>query len=175
MIVRLLCRSSGRGRLWSPSVRLRWRSRIVGRVHRDERVRDPPTRACRSTVLRLRPQPLPQRRHPTRWAASGQGAIEPFAPSVADWAIAPEKLRYADDRVRNLGSLNQVFLGHLRLEVTARQKAISADDRQRKVMTHPRSRFRGPGGCVPPSRRTPSPPCPRTKASSPHRRRPERL
>jgi len=47
-----------------------------------------------------------------------------------------------EDRIRNPGGLDQVFLGHLRPEVTTRKKAIGADNRQRNVMSQASGRFR---------------------------------
>ena len=44
--------------------------------------------------------------------------------------------------MKNLGGLDQVFLGHLRAEVTTRKETIGADDRQRNVMSHASGRFR---------------------------------
>src|SRR5262249_430057 len=53
-----------------------------------------------------------------------------------------EELRGADDRVRNRGSLDQIFLSHLRAEVTAGEQAVGPDDRQRQMMANARSGFR---------------------------------
>jgi hypothetical protein len=38
------------------------------------------------------------------------------------------------DRIRNRGRLDQVFLGHLCAEVTAREHAVGADNRQSHMM-----------------------------------------
>jgi hypothetical protein len=48
-----------------------------------------------------------------------------------------------NDCIENLGSLDQVFLGHIRAEITTLEKAVGADDRQRNVMSHASGRFCG--------------------------------
>src|SRR4029453_12366453 len=60
-----------------------------------------------------------------------------------DGAHELEELRCADDCIGNRGSLDQGFLDHLRAEVTAREKAIGADNRQRNMMSHAGGRFCG--------------------------------
>ena len=84
---------------------------------------------------------------------------------MGDAAHELEELRGADDRVRNRGSLDQIFLSHLRAEVTAREQAVGADNRQRHMMADVRGGFRSqevgtrrfeklqnclvlPGGCI---------------------------
>ena len=67
----------------------------------------------------------------------------PVGGRLGDAAHELEELRRADDRVGNLGGLDQVFLGHLRAEVTTRKQAIGADNRQRNVMSHAGGRFGG--------------------------------
>ena len=61
----------------------------------------------------------------------------------SDGADELEELRCANDRVRNLGGLDEVFLSHLRAEVTAREQAIGADDRQGHMMADAGGRFGG--------------------------------
>src|SRR5262249_21839408 len=62
---------------------------------------------------------------------------------LGDAAHELEELRGPHDRVRDRGRLDQVFLGHLRAEVAAREQAVGADDRQRQVMADARGGFRG--------------------------------
>ena len=47
---------------------------------------------------------------------------------LGDAAHEFEELRCPNDRIRNPGSLDQVFLGHFRAEIAAGKKAVSADD-----------------------------------------------
>ena len=67
-------------------------------------------------------------------------------PSVADWGDAAhelEEMRCADDRKWNWGGLDQVFLGHLRAEVSTCMKGLGADNGQRNVVPYASGRFRG--------------------------------
>src|SRR4029077_17522006 len=89
----------------------------------------------------------------------------PFSRRLRDATHELEELRGADDRVRNRGSLDQIFLSHLRAEVTGREQAVGADNRQRHMMAEASGGFRGqevatrrfekrqdclvlPGGCI---------------------------
>jgi hypothetical protein len=74
---------------------------------------------------------------------------------LGDAAHELEELRSTHDRVRNRGSLDQIFLGHLCAEVTTREQAVGADDRQRHMMADARSGFRRRAGCDLMSRKTP--------------------
>ena len=76
-------------------------------------------------------------------SAGGKPNRLPFGGRLGDAAHELEELRGADDRVRNRGRLDQIFLGHLRAEVTAGEQAVGADDRQRHVMSDARGGFRG--------------------------------
>jgi hypothetical protein len=62
---------------------------------------------------------------------------------LSDAAQELKELRRANDRVENLGRLDQIFLGHLPAEITTLEKAVGADDRQRNMMYHASGRFRG--------------------------------
>ena len=75
-----------------------------------------------------------RRRQSNRLAVGGR---------LGDAADELEELRCADDRVGNQRGLDQVFLGHLRAEVTTGKQTIGADNRQRDVMSHAGGRFGG--------------------------------
>src|SRR6202007_1367090 len=47
---------------------------------------------------------------------------------LGDAAHEFEELRCPNDRIRNPGSLDQVFLGHFRAKIATCKKALSADD-----------------------------------------------
>ena len=66
----------------------------------------------------------------------------PVACRFGDAPHELKELRRTNDRIRNARSLDQVFLRHLRAEVTTRQQALGADDRQCHVMPHFGGRFR---------------------------------
>ena len=51
------------------------------------------------------------------------------------------------------GAADQVFLGHLRAEITAREKTVGADDRQGDMMPHSGQSFEQKGDCAPRSLR----------------------
>src|SRR4029453_1865381 len=51
----------------------------------------------------------------------------PFSRRLGDATHELEELRGTDDRVRNRGSLDQIFLSHLRAEVTAGEQAVGPD------------------------------------------------
>ena len=53
------------------------------------------------------------------------------------------ELRRAQNRVRDCRKADEIFLCEFGAEVTARQQAVGADDRQRQVMADARSGFRG--------------------------------
>src|SRR5262249_49607043 len=75
------------------------------------------------------------------------GGKRTVCPSVADWAMPPTNSRNCvartDDRVRDLGGLDQSLLGHHRAEVAAHEEALGADDRQRDVVGDAGGRFGG--------------------------------
>ena len=77
--------------------------------------------------------------HQDRWEPNRL----PFGRRLGDAAHELEELRGAHDRVRNRGRLDQIFLSQLRAEVTAREQAVGADDRQRHMMADARGGFRG--------------------------------
>jgi hypothetical protein len=71
--------------------------------------------------------------HQNRWKPNGL---------LSDATHELEELRGADNRIRNRGSLDQIFLGHLCAEVTAGEQAVGADNRQRHMMADARGGFR---------------------------------
>src|SRR5262249_20913462 len=77
--------------------------------------------------------------HQSRWKPNRL----PFGRRLGDAAHELEELRSAHDRVRNRGRLDQFFLSHLRAEVTTREQAVGADNRQRHMMADARGSFRG--------------------------------
>ena len=78
---------------------------------------------------------LHQRRRQTNGLSDGA--------KCRDAANEFEELRRADDGIGNDGGLDEILLRHLRAEVTALEKTLCADNRQRHVMSHTGKRFRG--------------------------------
>ena len=52
-------------------------------------------------------------------------------------------MRRPNDRIGNLGSLDQFFLGHFRSEITTGKKTLSANDGQGDMVYDASGRFRG--------------------------------
>ena len=75
--------------------------------------------------------------------AGGSRTVSPSVADSSDAADELEELRGADDRVRNLRGLDEVFLGQLRAEVAAREHAVGADDREGHMMADAGGRFGG--------------------------------
>src|SRR5262245_27159363 len=83
--------------------------------------------------------------HVIRRQGLHRGAREPdrVGAGPGDRAEELEELRGAEDRVGNLGGLDQTFLGDLRPHVAAVRKAVGPHYRQRDVVLHAGGRFRG--------------------------------
>ena len=160
--------SSAHGCRWSPSAHRQLHLETAGRVRPAGSVRAQPIRSCHSIGSPAMSASAAATSSDTMGCIRAGGS-RTVCPSVADWAMPHEleELRCADDRVRNRGSLDQIFLSHLRAEVTTRR----AGDRCRRPTAPrdvPRPRLLPRrGGCDPTFRRTPKQPCPRTRASSP--------
>jgi hypothetical protein len=66
---------------------------------------------------------------PSRTGISDERQVNCLADGaeLGDAAHEFQELRCPDDRVRNRGSLDEVFLGHFRSEIATRQQAFRAD------------------------------------------------
>src|SRR5438105_8780626 len=84
----------------------------------EDGIRDPLVLEFRRVLFRS--DSLHNGLHQNRWKPNRL----PFSRRLSNAAHELEELCGADDRVRNRGSLDQIFLSHLRAEVTADRKRV---------------------------------------------------